>query len=67
MMSGMWPHFDAVAKKCAKLYEDHKNGQDISKYTTNGTEDKRTDMRKTKRFESPTKSPDMTMSSSMKP
>ena len=73
MMSGMWPHFDAVAKKCEKVYSDNKSGQDISKYTTNGQEDKRVDMRKTKRFESPNKggSPDVTMggagSTGMKP
>jgi len=57
----MWPHFDAVAKKAEKLYSDYKAGQDIKKYTTNGTEDKRQEVRKTKRFESPSKSPDVTM------
>ena len=61
----MWPHFDAVAKKCEKLYADFKQGLDIKKYTTNGTEDKRQEVkRSTKRFESPSKSPDVTMSSS---
>lgn len=58
MMSGMWPHFDAVAKRCAKLFEDYTQGQDITKYTTNGQEEKRVDMKKTKRFESPSKQHD---------
>lgn len=70
MMSGMWPHFDAVAKKCSKLFDDYQSGNDIAKYTTTGQEDKRVEMKKTKRFDSPSKgSPDMTMSNSnaMKP
>ncbi len=55
----MWPHYDAVSKRCAKMYDDFKQGQDITKYTTNGTEDKKYDtMKKTKRFDSPTRSPD---------
>ena len=72
MMSGMWPHFDAVGKKCQKLYEDFKNGGDIQKYVTNGQEDKRVEIKrvtnKTGRFESsPSKSPDATLTASIKP
>ena len=37
----MWPNFDSVAKKCASLFSDYKDGKDIKKYKTNGTEDKR--------------------------
>lgn len=61
----MWPHFDAVAKKCGKLFEDYKAGNDIKKYTTNGQEDKRNDLKKTKRADSPSKTggPGMTMTS----
>jgi hypothetical protein len=29
LLSGMWPNFDSVAKKCHKLFEDYKNGKDI--------------------------------------
>ena len=55
-MSGMWPHFDAAAKRCQALYADFKAGHDISKYITTGTEDRRVEIRKgTKRDTSPTK------------
>lgn len=37
----MWPHFDSAAKKCQNLYSDFREGKDISKYKTSGTEDKR--------------------------
>jgi hypothetical protein len=56
-MSGMWAHFDATGKRCAALFADFKQGQDITKYTTNGTEDRRVEIKKgSKRNESPTKS-----------
>lgn len=51
----MWPHFDAVAKRSAALYADFKIGHDIAKYTTTGTEDKRVEVRKSKRQDSPSK------------
>lgn len=51
----MWPHFDAVASKCAALYADYKAGHDIAKYTTNGTEDRRVPIKKVRKSESPTK------------
>lgn len=54
-MSGMWAHFDATAKRCAALYSDFRAGQDITKYTTNGTEDRRVEVKKPKRNDSPTK------------
>lgn len=63
----MWPHYDAVAKRCENLFKDYKAGQDIQKYATSGTEDKRVEGKK-KRFESPTKqSPTSTLNSSFKP
>ena len=37
----MWPNFESVAKKCSSLYNDYKDGKDILKYKTSGTEDKR--------------------------
>lgn len=37
----MWPNCESVAKKCASLYNEYKEGKDISKYKTTGTEDKR--------------------------
>ena len=37
----MWPHHDAVAKRAAQLIQDYRQGLDIAKFTTNGTEDKR--------------------------
>ena len=37
----MWPHFDSVAKKAGKMFEDFKAGKDITIYQTQGTEDKR--------------------------
>lgn len=47
----MWPHYDAVAKRCQSLYGDYKAGQDIAKYTTTGQEDKRVEgATKSKRF-----------------
>ena len=57
----MWPHFEAVGKKCQKIAEENKVGGDINKFTTNGQEDKRQDMKRTQRFDSPTKSPDATL------
>lgn len=64
LLSTLWPHYDAVGKKCARLYEDFRSGQDIKKYTTNGNEDKRVETR-TKRFDSPSKnSPDVTLTAS---
>lgn len=58
----MWPHFDSAAKKCSSLYSDFKDGKDISKYKTTGTEDKRAVEPKktyTRREEySPTKQPE---------
>ena len=72
MMSGMWPHFDAVAKKCEKLFDDYKAGGDIQKYVTTGQEDKRVEVKRVTvtnkgRFDSPTKSPDATLTASIKP
>jgi hypothetical protein len=55
LLSGMWPHFDAVAKRSAVLYSDFKAGHDIAKYTTTGTEDKRVEVKKAKRHDSPSK------------
>ena len=37
----MWPHFDSLGKKCVHLYQDYKEGKDLKKYVTNGSEDKR--------------------------
>ena len=37
----MWPHCGSVAKKCAKVYDDNKDGKDLSKFKTTGLEDKR--------------------------
>ena len=37
----MWPHFEGAAKRCETMYNDYKQGLDISKYKTTGTEDKR--------------------------
>lgn len=51
----MWPHFEGVAKKSEKMYNDFRQGNDIKKYMTNGQEDKRQDLKKTRRFDSPTK------------
>lgn len=51
----MWPHFDAVSNRCVQLFQDYKQGLDIAKYTTNGTEDRRVEIKKTKRNDSPTK------------
>lgn len=59
----MWPHYDAVAKKCAKLFDDYKSGQDITKYATKGDDKRVVDMKSTKRSDSPLKQPDMTMTS----
>ena len=55
LLSGMWPHFDAVAKRSQNLYGDFKAGHDIAKYTTTGTEDKRVEVKKAKRHDSPSK------------
>lgn len=51
----MWPHYDAVAKRCAKLYEDYKAGRDITQYATKGDDKRVIDMKSTKRNESPMK------------
>lgn len=51
----MWPFFDAVGKRCNQLYTDFKHGQDITKYTTTGQEERRIEVKKTKRHESPSK------------
>lgn len=63
LLSTLWPHYDAVGKKCARLYDDYRKGDDIKKYTTNGTEDKKvSDQSRTKRFDSPSKnSPDTSL------
>jgi len=34
MLSGMWPHHDAVAQRSSKLFADFKQGLDIAKYAT---------------------------------
>jgi len=64
----MWPHFDTAAKRCEAMYNDYKQGLDISKYKTTGTEDKRVmEPRKTKREnESPIRQPEQTMASTQK-
>ncbi len=69
LLSTLWPHYDAVGKKCARLYEDYRKGDDIKKYTTNGTEDRKaSDQARTKRFDSPTKnSPDTTLATTKAP
>jgi hypothetical protein len=62
----MWPHFDTAAKRCSQMYGDFKQGLDISKYKTTGTEDKRiVEPKKSVKREdySPSKQPDQTMSS----
>ena len=41
MLSGMWPHFESVAKKCHKVKEEANQGKDLSKFITQGNEDKR--------------------------
>lgn len=51
----MWPFFDAVGKRCSELYADFKQGHDISKYITTGQEERRIEVKKVKRHESPTK------------
>lgn len=55
LLSGMWPHHDAVAKRSSNLYADFKQNLDITKYTTSGQEDRRVENKKTKRNESPVK------------
>ena len=60
----MWPHFDTAAKRCEAMFADYKQGKDISKYKTTGTEDKRViDPKRTRRDEdsSPSKQPDQSM------
>ena len=34
LLSGMWPHFETVAKKCAKVFDESRDGKDISRYQT---------------------------------
>lgn len=51
----MWPFFDTVGKRCNELYTDFKQGHDISKYTTTGQEERRIEVKKVKKHESPTK------------
>ena len=51
----MWPFFDAVAKRCGVLFDDYKQGNDIAKYTTTGTEDKRVEIKRPRKSDSPTK------------
>jgi hypothetical protein len=63
LLSGMWPHFEGVAKRCGTVYSEYKQGHDITKFTTNGTEDKRVEVRK-KRTDSPTKNQAATATSS---
>ena len=41
MLSGLWPNFDSVAKKCQKVFGEYKNGKDIMGYQTNGQEERR--------------------------
>lgn len=41
LLSGLWPHFDSLGKKCVGLYSDYKEGKDLQKYVTNGTEDRK--------------------------
>lgn len=65
----MWPHFDSAALKCQKLFNDFKEGKDISKYKTTGTEDKRViEPKKTRREdESPLRyAADQTMTTTSK-
>ena len=62
----MWPHHDAVAKRAAQLITDYRQGMDIAKFTTNGTEDKRVVHLKTTKQESPTKGAALTGSSNFK-
>ena len=35
----MWPNYRMVGEKCKIVFDDFKNGKDITKYRTNGTED----------------------------
>lgn len=51
----MWPYFEAVSKRCGQLYADFKQGHDIAKYTTTGQEERRVEVKKVKRHESPSK------------
>ena len=37
----MWPHCGSVAKKCEKVFDENKEGKDVTKYKTTGLEDKR--------------------------
>lgn len=37
----MWPHVETVAKKCLKVYKEAKDGKDIKRFQTNGSEDVR--------------------------
>lgn len=64
----MWPHFDSAAKKCQTMYSDYKQGKDISKYKTTGTEDKRViEPKKTRREdESPMKYTDTSLTQTQK-
>lgn len=63
----MWPHYESVAKKCAKVHQEAKEGKDISRYQTTGAEDRRSEMPKKsfKGTQSPgrTQDPSMTISS----
>lgn len=43
LLSGMWPHFESVAKKCDKVLSEAKEGKDIARFQTTGAEDKRID------------------------
>jgi hypothetical protein len=54
LLSGMWPHYDAVAQRSSKLFADFKQGLDIAKYATTGQEDRRV-APKGKRSDSPGK------------
>mmetsp|Transcript_10894 Transcript_10894/g.11029 ORF Transcript_10894/g.11029 Transcript_10894/m.11029 type:complete len:130 (+) Transcript_10894:140-529(+) len=57
LLSGMWPHFDSVGKKAAKMFDDYKAGKDITIFQTQGTEDKRNpdSMKRTMKASSPDK------------
>ena len=37
----MWPNCSSVAKKCAKVNDENRDGKDLHKFKTTGMEDKR--------------------------
>lgn len=69
LLSGLWPNFDSVAKRCEGLYVDFKEGHDIQKFVTTGTEDKKFSQTKSKKATSgisPNRSPDAAMNQPVK-